>query len=66
MPPTTCISPAHSAPGWYADPDGHGQRYWNGQSWMSMKRIPRASAASKSADCGWVSLSGACRSPVGY
>lgn len=66
MTPTTFIAPPHSAPGWYADPDGRGQRYWNGRAWMGIKRIPRASAASRSGGGGWVSLSGACCSPIGY
>lgn len=26
------------APGWRADPDGHGQRYWNGHDWTAKHR----------------------------
>lgn len=31
-------------PGWYADPDGSGERYWDGASWTDVRR-PTAGAS---------------------
>jgi len=63
MPPTQTAS-SHGAPGWYPDPRGRGQRYWDGQGWTRMRRIsPRTTSHGGGA---WVGLNGRPRSTGGY
>lgn len=54
----------NTSPGWYPDPKGRGQRYWNGQAWTRMRRP----AARQSACAGgaWVGLTGRTSSTGGY
>ncbi len=63
MPPTQTAS-SHSAPGWYPDPRGRGQRYWDGQGWTRMRRVsPRNTSTGGGA---WVGMNGRPRSTGGY
>ncbi len=61
-PPTSGSS--NPSPGWYPDPRGRGQRYWDGHGWTRMRRVnPRTVHTGGGA---WVGLSGRPRSFGGY
>jgi len=63
MAPTTS-APNNNSPGWYPDPSGRGQRYWDGHGWTRMRRAsPRTTSTGGGA---WVGLSGRPRSIAGY
>lgn len=38
-PPTT-LSPTNPPSGWYNNPDGDGERWWDGQGWAEQTRHP--------------------------
>ena len=57
-------APSSTSPGWYPDPGGRGQRYWDGHGWTRMRRPANRSTGTSSG--GWVGLSGRPRSTGGY
>jgi hypothetical protein len=50
-PPTT------TPPGWYADPQGYGQRYWDGSAWtpnVAPLYVPPPQSKSEAASGDWI------------